>query len=330
MSKYKEVSIADINDTLNRYIETTNGYIEDIYYFFKEVFHDNFKNKDVIFKIHPGKKIQFELNKGGYYGGAAGSVVHYFYEVADKNDTKWAINNFADDSIKEKIERLNELLKLEFKFKVKIKKEIYHLFNVKQYITDHAYEDEGTCMFPLLGLSDDYKRVMKSEEINTIVKIKNKKQYEEIIALLEKYTNKLTPNALFSEDGKLLDKYKGKNLDGYTITDTYLDGKNISGLDVSKNLNININFDKIVKDVSGCNFNGYNLKKITFRNFNIQDTDFRNTAATIDLATCTISKEGKMNQGTLFDENNTFLFLNKKLSLEQVKDLGIKIYKKEK
>lgn len=36
-----------------------------------------------------------------------------------------------------------------------------------------------------------------------------------------------------------------------------------------------------------------------------------------------------MNSGTLFDEENQFVFHSKPLTLKQVKELGIKVYKKE-
>lgn len=102
---------------------------------------------------------------------------------------------------------------------------------------------------------------------------------------------------------------------------------NIAGLDISHNTEVNINFDKIVKDLTNSNINGYNLNKYTLRYFNLTNTDLRNTFATIDIASCIINEEGKMNSGTLFDEDNQFVFHNKELTLNQVQDLGIKIKK---
>lgn len=40
------------------------------------------------------------------------------------------------------------------------------------------------------------------------------------------------------------------------------------------------------------------------------------------------AEEGKMNAGTLFDEENKFVFNNKKVDKETINKLGIKIYKK--
>lgn len=136
-------------------------------------------------------------------------------------------------------------------------------------------------------------------------------------------------NFIFSDNHTVLKEYQNRTLEKFDLSAIDFDNRNISGLDISKNPEVHIHFNKIIKDISNCNFNGYDLKKVIFRDFNIQNTDFRNTSATIDLGSCMISYEGKMQTGTLFDEKNKFLFNNKKLTQEEVENLGIKIFEKE-
>ncbi|MGN0973393.1 MAG: pentapeptide repeat-containing protein [Bacilli bacterium] len=131
-------------------------------------------------------------------------------------------------------------------------------------------------------------------------------------------------------NSKINPLYKNQTLEQYDLSNLDFDNKNISGIDISKNPEIRINFDKIVKDLTDSNISGYNLNKYTFRNYNLTNTDLRNTGATIDIASCIINKSGKMGSGTLFDEDNKFIFYDKVLSEEQIKDLNIKIYKKTK
>ena len=114
----------------------------------------------------------------------------------------------------------------------------------------------------------------------------------------------------------------------YNLSHIDFTDKNISGLDFSHNLEARIHFDKIVKDIANCNFNGYNLSHVFFKKFNLEDTDLRNTGAIVDLSNCAISFEGKMNRGTLFDTDNVLMYGEKKLSEEETRNLGIKVYQK--
>ncbi len=167
-------------------------------------------------------------------------------------------------------------------------------------------------------------------ENNPFVYIGKPKEYQKLLQIISSYyNNKNEDDFLFASNNTILDKFKNTSLEEYDLSLVDFDNKNISGLDISHNSEVHINFDKIVKDVSNCNFNGYDLRKIVFKNFDIQNTNFTNTGAIIDIATCTINKESKMNLGTLFDEDNKFVFIDKKLTLNQAKDLGIKIKKLE-
>ena len=114
----------------------------------------------------------------------------------------------------------------------------------------------------------------------------------------------------------------------YDLSEINFNNVNITGLDISHNLEAHINFDKMVKDLTDSNINGYNLNKYTLRNFNLTNTDLRNTGATIDIASCIINEEGKINTGTLFDESNKFIFGSKELTSEDVERIGIKIKSK--
>lgn len=165
--------------------------------------------------------------------------------------------------------------------------------------------------------------------------IKNISKYNELVAYMEQLnkstssTNEIPYVSLFDKENKVFLKYQNRMLEKYDLSLNDFTDKNISGLDISKNPEVQINFDKLVKDLTDSNINGYNLEKYKFIGWNLTNTDLRNTKATIDLGTCVITEAGKMNQGTLFDEENQFVFHSKSLNLKQVRDLGIKVYKKE-
>lgn len=221
------------------------------------------------------------------------------------------------------------------------------------------YNKEEDCYFiekEAIGLTDTMN-LLQLNQLEKKVKLalcNNKtvlfsdwqKEYAYLVALVDKYSSlltcktevrketykdkiKISTRDLF-DDGKIKRMFLNNDILAlYDLSDINFEGKNIAGLDISRNLEAKINFDKIAKDVSGCNFNGYDLKKVTFRDFNIKDVDFRNTSATIDLSNCAISFEGKMNTGTLFDEGNQLMYGDKKLSKQEIDVLHIKVYKKE-
>ncbi|MGN0973395.1 MAG: hypothetical protein ACI4OT_01495 [Bacilli bacterium] len=174
-----------------------------------------------------------------------------------------------------------------------------------------------TYYFELLEDINEYSYLLNNEDLSFVTENMNSKIL-------------LSNTALFDKYGKIKEIFLHNNLlEYYDLSNINFDNQNISGLDISHNPEVHINFDKIVKDLTDSSINGYNLNKYTFRSFNLTNTDLRNTCATIDLATCMITLEGKMSSGTIFDEDNKFIFGDKKLTLEQVKDLGIKIKKLE-
>lgn len=153
--------------------------------------------------------------------------------------------------------------------------------------------------------------------------------YKELKAFLSIYKDRIGGNEIFLSDGTLKEELKGKTLEEYNLRLIDMDNKCLSGINITKNKEANINFDKISKDISSANFRGYSLKDYTLSGFNIIDTDLRNTSATIDLATCNYNLPGKMQSGTLFDEDNKFVRCGTPLSKEELNAFGIKILKKE-
>lgn len=123
--------------------------------------------------------------------------------------------------------------------------------------------------------------------------------------------------------------YKNNLLQYYDLSDIDFTKKNLSHLDFSHNPEARINFSSIYHDLINANFEGFALQKETLRNLNLHETNLKGTGATIDLATCSISSPTKLGDGTQFDEDNKFMFFNKKLTQEETENLGIKIYRKE-
>ncbi len=221
----------------------------------------------------------------------------------------------------------------------------YYDQDKKKYVLEDALIrfNEGKQLLNLLSEDKNIELTLKEERF--YMEDEWKLQYLFLSKLVDKYSYlieddikskaadekiKLTTEELFNSSNRIKKEFLSSSLlSFYDLSLIDCDGKDISGIDISRNLEINIHFDKIVKDIENCNFNGYNLSHTTLRDFNIKDTDLRNTSATIDLETCSLSHEGKMSSGTLFDEDNRFLFGEKELSREEVAMLNIKIYKKE-
>ena len=164
------------------------------------------------------------------------------------------------------------------------------------------------------------------KDLNSKVLVKSNKKYQELVDFVEQNsTNNIN---LFTKNNVLLDKYKNRTLEEIDLSNINFDDKNISGIDISKNKEVKINFDKIVKDLSNSNISGYDLNKYKFVGWNLTNTNLTNTKATIDLGSCNISYESKMSPGTLFDEDNKFVFNEKYLSVDEVRNLSIKVIKK--
>lgn len=143
---------------------------------------------------------------------------------------------------------------------------------------------------------------------------------------------KILTESLFETDGTANALFIGENVLGlYDLSKVDFVGKSLANLDISKNIeNLYINFSKLQKDLENANVQGYDLSKVTFVGWNLKNTDLRNTGAKIDLLSCNVTKRSKMSSGTLFDDKNTFCFGDKNLTLEEVENLRVKIYRKEK
>ncbi len=214
----------------------------------------------------------------------------------------------------------------------------YHCEDREMWV-EHTPFEAAWCNDRYRYYIEDDKIVMKDSgkldkiQGNPYVEFTDIKDYQRMLQVIDQYKvseNKNLDGFLFASDNTVLDKYKNRSLENYDLCDVDFDSKNISGLDISHNLEAHINFDKLAKDLIGTNINGYDLKKYKFVGWNLTDTDLRNTKASVDLATCIISQEGKMSSGTLFDEENQFFFFEKPLNIKEVKDFGIKIYEKTK
>lgn len=154
-------------------------------------------------------------------------------------------------------------------------------------------------------------------------------RFNKLKTFLNNYNTRFKEDKIFDKYGHLKPMYYQTSLKDIDLSDIDFSKKCLAGIDVSDNIgNVTICFEKIQKDVHDANFRGYHLKGYKLSEFNIIDTDLRETSATIDLASCNYSYPGKMKQGTLFDENNTFYLGEQKISLEQVESMGIKVYRK--
>lgn len=142
------------------------------------------------------------------------------------------------------------------------KKEKHHHFND---IFDPNLIKYSTKIFQRYSQIDSFKIfneefITKEEHMiindvnNTLLKLQD---------ILEKTDELILYNTDFIFDGnKLFSVYKNRSLKDYDLSKIDFDNKNISGIDISENKNVYINFDKIVKDLSDANISGYDLKKI--------------------------------------------------------------------
>ena len=118
--------------------------------------------------------------------------------------------------------------------------------------------------------------------------------------------------------------YHDNVISHYDLSDIDFDGVNVSRINFSKNLEVKLNMNKIIKDLYKTNLEGYSLKKTILTDFNLQEANLKGTFAGIDLATCKISLPGKSSSGTQFDQNNTFYFGNEKVDEDTLVKLKIK------
>ena len=318
MDDKKNVSIADLMDTFYTYTNLMNDIITEVRnYLQKEIYYKSIYQNTILI-VSPddkSKKMCFCLKY--------------------KNENKFFMMPrevealiMKDSCLMEKIYLLDELyFSYPHVYKIKYQKKSSYIKIMSSVCAVPIHDGVGitnsTCFAP-------YNRCFLFPDVHATVKVCKYKQYQELVKALTNEETKRNRVNLFSAEGKVLDKYRHRTLEEFDLGAIDFDNKNISGLNISKNPEVHINFDKIVKDLTDANVSGYNLGKYKFVGWNLTDADLRNTFATIDLLSCNITTEGKMSSGTLFDEKNTFIFGKNKLEHEEVKRLGIKIYKKEK
>ena len=205
----------------------------------------------------------------------------------------------------------------------------------RKHITFENYDSEYKTINNLtIGYAEitdtnnQYKN-LKDLEMDGTMYCVTKKKYQALESIIEENI-KHEPFILFDSHGNALEKYKGISLEKYNLETIDFVDKNISGLDLSHNIEqLNINFDKLAHTLKDANISGYNLSNFKFQSWNLENADLRNTKASIDLLSCMINQPSKMNQGTMLDEENTFYFGKKKISLKEVENTGIKIYKRK-
>ena len=212
-----------------------------------------------------------------------------------------------------------------------------HLSFLAPYMKNITFEEYDSNHKTVRDITIGYAKItdnknqydnLKKFELDGMIYWVSKKKYEALESIIEKNI-KQDPIHLFDNNGNALEKYKGRSLENYNLTSIDFVDKNISGLDLSHNIGqLHINFDKLVHTLKDTNISGYNLNKFKFQSWNLENADLRDTRASIDILSCMINQPSKMNQGTMFDENNTFYMGKKKLSLKEVENAGIKIYKK--
>lgn len=257
--------------------------------------------------------------------------------ILKNDDIETMIYKSQDKKLQDAYKTLQEMIPLTNSFYFKCDKK-------RQYVSYHIDFFKKTLEQIIIEASDtdyhEYSQLQKNELLirddnlilknlqNTDLVIENYEEYEKLKRFVSFYNFHHRENLLFDKFGKLYENLKGMSLEDYDLKKVDWTNKNIAGIDITHNPEVNINFDKIIKDLSNANISGYNLNEYRFVGWNLSDTNLKNTSATIDLATCMITLEGKMNPGTLFDESNTFMFGQNKLSQDEVKKLGIKIYKR--
>lgn len=259
--------------------------------------------------------------------------------ILKKEKIETMIYECQDLSIQDAYKNLQEVCGLPacFHFKNKKKKQYVSCFvdSIKNKLAEvlistgeGEYRASSILQKNALEIKDD-DLLLKNLQ-NDSLYIENYDGFEKVVRFVSFYNFHHRKDLLFDKNGRLYEDLRGVSLENYDLKKVDWNHKNISGIDITHNPEVRINFNKIIKDLSDANISGYDLNKYKFIGWNLSDTNLRDTSAVIDLATCMITLEGKMNSGTLFDENNTFVFEQNELSHEDVRNLGIKIYKKEK
>ena len=119
-----------------------------------------------------------------------------------RRNIKKIINNTVDKKKKDKANKLYALLSPSFKFVVKYEN---HKCEITTRFVTHRKRQPGMVWFPSLGIS--YNSVLNAlVKDNPYVKIKNGKEYEKLVSLLEECKDSKEYDMLFDEDGKLLDQ----------------------------------------------------------------------------------------------------------------------------
>ena len=183
-------------------------------------------------------------------------------------------------------------------------------------------------MHEFFTIYDEYN-FLKSLEDDTTLEIAPKATYESFVDAMAKYRDLTDQIVFFDDKNHLLREYQNRSLEKYDLSKVDWEHKNISGIDISSNVsNLSIDFDVLEKTLENASVRGYRLDHFCFYDWNLKEADLRDTGASIDLASCKYTLPEKVDHGTLFDEENKFFMGQKSLSLQQVQDLGVKIYKK--
>ena len=160
------------------------------------------------------------------------------------------------------------------------------------------------------------------------VRFADENSYKRLLQTIDEKISR-EPLQLFDIKNECFEKYKYRSLKQYNLAKVNFDNKNISGMDLSHNIKeLHIDFSRIQKDLSGSSIRGYQLQNFLFDGWDLRDADVTKTSAGIDLLTCKISIPTKMSIGTKFDEENVFFFGGKEKTIEEVEQMGIKVYKK--
>ena len=121
MERYIEVSIADLNDTFDKYTSLINNIIDDIVEFCYREFYEQLKltGRNSL-NIHTNKsgKINFDLSYKKIFIEDQMYLVTYRNEAASKKDFKNKLQLFADEKLLYETELLNRLLLHNINFKI--------------------------------------------------------------------------------------------------------------------------------------------------------------------------------------------------------------------
>lgn len=302
----KRVHLAEIRDTLRTVEDYINDTTREIY----ELYNDS----HALFQKENKPDIYVQ-----YYGN--GEYWIYISELikADHNSTEY-FDMMASKELKERCIICSKMINLIYIMEINN--------NIDLCIQDD--KKEGHCY--LIEI-DDYSHILKSDinplvTVNTGDSFRSLNPYKALLKLIDEHIKNPTP-ILFDRDGNILEKYANKSLEDYDLSKIDFSNRNLSHMDLSHNIeNLYIDFSNIQKSLCQTNLEGLNMNGVVLRNFDLTDANLKNTSAGIDILTCMISRPEKLKSGTEFDKNNAFYFGDKKLSLEEAENIGIKIYKK--